>query len=276
MPFDLGDTVRLVADSTDPGGAITNATGVTLTVTLPDGTTATPAVANPPVQAGKYAVDYITVQAGRHLVRWVFTAPASAYTDSFDVREAAPPALISLADAKGHLNIPISSTGDDEELRGWIESTGRVVEYFVGPIARRTVVETHRVRCTRDLVLRQTPAIALTSVVPVLTGGTTYAVADLDLDGESGVVVRLDGGRFYGPLRVTYEVGRAVVRANISHAARIILQHLWRTQRGSARGPALAGSEDYSVTEPIPGFGYAIPNRALQLLEPDRLPPGVA
>jgi hypothetical protein len=35
------------------------------------------------------------------------------------------------------------------------------------------------------------------------------------------------------------------------------------------------GVGDFDVTEPVVGFGYAIPNRALQLLEPYRLPPGV-
>jgi hypothetical protein len=59
----------------------------------------------------------------------------------------------------------------------------------------------------------------------------------------------------------------------MSSASRIILQHLWRTRQGPAR--PTRGGDDYSVTEPIAGFGYAIPNRALQLLEPYRLPPGV-
>ena len=275
MPFDLADTVRLAADSKDPGGTLTNATGVTLTITLPDGTIVSPAVTNPPTQTGKYTLDYLTAQAGRHLVRWVFTSPASAYTDSFDVREAAPPLVLSLADAKAHLNI--TSTTQDEELRGWVESVTGVVEQFVGPVAWRTVTEDHDylpVSGAAVLALRMTPVIALSSVAAVLTGGTSYAVADLDLDGATGIVRRLDGGRLYGPLRVTYTAGRAIIPATITAAARIILQHLWRTQHPSGR-PSLGG-EDYAVTEPVPGLGYAIPNRALQLLEPHRLPPGVA
>ncbi|MGW1801539.1 hypothetical protein ACWCQN_37890 [Streptomyces sp. NPDC001984] len=273
MPFDLGDTVRLVADSTDPGGTLTNATGVALTITLPDGTTASPAVTNPPAQTGKYSVDYATVQAGRHLARWVFTGPASAYTDVFDVRETAPPLIMSLADARKHINA--TTTTNDEELRGWVESTTRAVEFFVGPVARRTVTETHDRACARVLALRQTPAIALTTVAAVLTGGTSYAVADLDLDGETGIVRRKDGGLLYGPLRVTYSVGRAIIPANVSHAGRIILQHLWKTQGGGVGRPAPGGMDDYAVTEPIVGLGFAIPNRALELLQNDRLPPGV-
>lgn len=275
MPFDLGDTVRLAAESRDAGGTLANATTVTLTITLPDGTTTSPTVTNPPAQTGKYSVDYLTVQAGRHVLRWVFGTPNSAHTDALDVREAVPPLILSLADAKAHLNI--TSTTHDEELRGWIETTTKVIERFVGAVVRRTVTEDYDYLPqfgARVLALRTTPAISLTSVVAVLTSGIDVAVADLDLDGASGIVRRLDGGRMVGPLRITYTVGLTVVPANITHAARIILQHLWRTQHPPGR-PQLGG-DDYAVTEPIPGLGYAVPNRALELLEANRLAPGVA
>lgn len=277
MSFDLGDTVRLVAESRDAGGTLTNAASAALTITLPDGTTTSLAVANPPADTGQYTVDYTTVQAGRHGVRWVFTTPNSAYTDAFDVREATPPLLLSLADAKAHLKL--KNADDDDELRDWVEAVTAVVEYFAGACVRRTVVEDHDhlpVCGARSLVLRVTPALSLTSVQAILDGGADYAVGDLDLDGRTGLVRRLDGGRLLGPLRVTYVVGRSVITANITAAAKIILQHLWRTQRAGRRGGLAGGGDDYSVTEPIPGLGYAVPNRALELLGPDRLPPGVA
>jgi hypothetical protein len=66
-----------------------------------------------------------------------------------------------------------------------------------------------------------------------------------------------------------------VVQEHITGAARIILQHLWRTQRAGRRGGVAGGGDDYAVTEPIPGIGYAVPNRALELLAPDRLAPEV-
>lgn len=276
MPFDLADTVRLAADSKDAGGTLANATTVTLTITLPDGTTTSPSVTNPPAQTGRYSVDYTTVQAGRHLARWVFVTPNNAYTDSFDVREAAPPLILSLADVKAHLNQ--TTTTHDEELRGWVESVTEGVEHLAGACVRRTIVEDHDISPTfgaEVLCLRTTPAISLTTVAAVLTGGTSYTVADLDLNGSTGIVRRKDGGRMVGPLRITYTAGRAVIPANITAAARIILAHLWQTQRGGSNRPQVGGG-DYAVTEPIPGFGYAIPNRALQLLEPHRLPPGVA
>jgi hypothetical protein len=272
VPYDLGDTVRLEADSRDAGGTLTNATTATLTITLPDGTTTSPSVTNPPSQTGQYRVDYATTQAGRHAARWVFTGPASAYTDAFDVREAVPPLIMSLADAKKHLNL--TKTDHDDEVRSWVESITAGVEHFAGVCVRRTVAERHDVNGVRTLCLRRTPVLSLTSVVAILSGGTDYAVADLELDGPTGIVQRLDGGRLCGPLRVTYTAGRTVIPAAIRDAAKVILQHLWRTQ--NPQGRTRLGGEDYAVTEPLPGFGYAIPHRAMQLLEPDRLPPGVA
>ncbi|WP_155054586.1 hypothetical protein [Streptomyces blattellae] len=272
MPFDLGATARLTAECRDPGGTLTNAITAAVTITLPDGTTTSPAVTNPPAQTGQYTVDYPTVQAGRHTVRWVFTAPAYAYVDVLDVREAAPAWIFSLADGKSHLKL--TTTSQDEEVRRWIGATTRCVEWFVGPVAVRTVTETHHVGWAEALALRQMPALALTSVAAVLDGGTSYAVADLDLDGATGIVRRKDGGLMIGPLRATYTAGRRIVTENISSAAELILQHLWRTRQGPGRPQR--GGEDFDVTEPIPGLGYAIPNRALQLLSPDQLPPGMA
>lgn len=276
MPLDLGDTARLTATCTDPGGTATNATGVTLTVTLPDGTTVTLAVTNPPAAAGQYTCDYVTSQAGRHTVRWVFTDPACAYTDILDVRPASPQQLLSLADARRQLGL--SSTSSDDELRGWIESVTEGVEALCGPVVTRSFSERHDIPPSGypALVLYRTPALELTSVEAIRTGGTGYAVDELDLDGPTGIVTRRDGGSLRGPLRVTYTAGRMDVPASIRAAAMIILQHLWRTKYGSSRGvPAVGGGDDFAVTEPSAGFGYAIPNRALQLLEPHRLPPAV-
>lgn len=271
MAFDLGAVVPLGATVRDGTGVPANAGAMTLTLTLPDGTGTLIPVA--PVSTGTYAFDYATVQPGRHLVRWVASGiNAGAYTDSFDVREAAPPALLSLADAKAHLNI--TSSGQDDELRGWMESVTAAIEFFTGPVVVREVVEDHDVLCVRALALRQPPVLALTAVAPILSGGSSYDAAGFSVDGGSGVVRLLAGGTMTGPVRVTYTAGRRVVPAAITAAAKIILQHLWRTQQGPGRPQTGVG--DFDVTEPMPGLGYAIPNRALQLLDPYRQPPGVA
>lgn len=270
MPFDLGATVRLTADCLDPGGTRTTATSTAVTVTLPDGTTATPSASetSPP---GRYRADYVTTMAGRHTVRWVWSGPAHAYTDMFDVRDAAPPAIMSLADGRRHLKK--ADSADDEEIREWIEACTRAVEQFVGPVAVRTVTEVVHFTCARSVALTLIPAISLVSVTSLRSGGPTYTIDDLRLDPDTGLVEAVDGGLLYGPLSFQVRVGRLVVGANIRSASKIILQHLWRTRQGPGRPQR--GTDDYDVTEPIPGLGFAIPNRAMQLLDPDRLPPGV-
>ncbi|MEV8043564.1 hypothetical protein AB0P02_06885 [Streptomyces griseoluteus] len=270
MPFDLGSTVRLAADCTDPAGVLATAATAAVTVTLPDGSTASPA-ASETGTVGRYQADYVTTAAGRHLVRWQFTSPAHAYTDMFDVREAAPPALLSLADARTHLKK--TDHGDDDEIREWIEACTRAVEQLVGPVVARTVTQDLAFASSRSVALALAPALALVSVDALTPGDTSYAVDSLRLDGATGIVTRVDGGLLHGPLRVTYRVGRTTVPANIRAAAKIILQHLWRTRQGPGRPQR--GLDDYDVSEPIPGLGFAIPNRAVQLLDPDSLGPEV-
>ncbi|WP_330349574.1 hypothetical protein [Streptomyces sp. NBC_00582] len=273
MPFDLGAVVPLGTTVRDSSGQLANAGSMALTIGLPDGTSTT---VDPvaPTSTGVYGYDYPTVQPGRHTVRWVATGiNAGAYPDVFDVREGTLTWIVSLADAKAQLKLA-HTTDQDDNVRRWIGATTRAVEWFVGPVAVRTVTETHSVGQVRALALRKIPVLELVSVVAVLDGGTSYDVSTLDLAGEDGVVRRKDGGLFYGPLRPTYKAGRRIVPENISAAAELILQHLARTQYGSGR-PQL-GTGDFDVTEPIPGLGFAIPNRALQLLSPDQLPPGMA
>jgi hypothetical protein len=263
MGFDLGDTVRLTGLCTDPGGTAANATTVTLTITLPDDSTATPTVTNPPAQTGQYTYDYVTSQAGRHTARWVWTNPACAYVDVFDVRPTAG-LIVPLAAAKEQVNIPAATTTWDEELRGYIAATTRAVEGTVGPVLKRTVIEIRP--GGHLLLLNATPVLALTSLTGVYSSGISYLPADLDVDLDNGIVRRKDGGWFVGPLRVVYTAGRPVIPENILLAAKIIIQHLWETQRGSG---SAATNVDQADVAYLYKAGFAIPRRALELLDPD-------
>ncbi|MFE2046635.1 phage head-tail connector protein [Streptomyces sp. NPDC059477] len=183
--------------------------------------------------------------------------------------------LLTLADAKAQLNL--KTDRDDTELQVYIDAVTPVIEEYIGPVDPREVSEQHDTGTGRRLVvLRTMPVLSLTSVEPVLTGGSSYPVDALVLDAATGSVRRRDGGWFHGLLEVTVQAGRASVTPTINLAARMLVQHLWRTQRPSRSGGLAGGGDDYSVSEPIVGFGYAVPNRVLELLAPYRLPPGVA
>lgn len=183
-------------------------------------------------------------------------------------------ALLTLIEAKRQLDI--ETTAEDLELQVYVDALTDVIERHIGPVVIREVTETVEGRgCT--MCLSSIPATSLVSVTPV-GGGSALDLNDLDLDPATGVVRHLTGSFSDVRWRVAYSAGRVAaevpVPSTIKLAAAMLLQHLWRTQYGSARGQG--GSDDFSVSEPIPGFGYAVPNRVLQLLEAYKLPPGVA
>lgn len=272
MSIDLGDVVTLEFPVLTTGQAYADADTVTLTVTLPDGTTASPTVANPPAETGRYRVGYPTVQAGRHLVRWTSTDPTSAYTDVFDVRPEDQPLIVSLQDMKLHLGKSDADLGDDEELRSFIEAATEVIEeHRAETVARRTVVEDVNLRSSVMVVqLGTSPVQSLTSVATV-DGATSWDVAGLHVS-PHGVVTPQSGPALVGLVRFTFVAGYTVVPANYTLAAKIIVGHLWETQQQPGLGPT-PFSNDNQFLSPT-GRGFAIPNRAVELL--GRRPPLVA
>lgn len=180
-------------------------------------------------------------------------------------------ALLTLAQAKAQLDI--ETTADDEELQAYIDALTAPIERYVGPVETREFTETLEGKGS-SVCLTHIPAVALVSITPTLTSGGPLDLSTVVLDPAPGIV-RHKAGTFTGVLwTVTYTAGRGSIPATINLAARMLLQHLWRTQYGSARGGG--GADDYSVTEPVPGFGYAVPNRVLELLEAFKASPGVA
>lgn len=267
MSYDLGDPVDLAFRPVTSAGAAVNLTTVVLTITLPDGTTATPAVTNPPASTGQYTVRYTPTTAGPYRVRWVGTDATNpqSYTDAFDVRDAGPPLIFSMADAKSILNV--STSTNDAKLRDLIESTTAAVEFLVGPVVRRSIAERYEARGGDTIVLRSAPVISVTSIAQIYTGGPTYDVADLDVDTDTGIVQNVNGRGFLGPLRITYVAGRTTLPAAIRDGARVILKHLWDLQNGLTGLPRLAEMSDRGTTV-ITGLGYDLPTRALELFHP--------
>lgn len=182
-------------------------------------------------------------------------------------------ALLTLEEAKAQLDI--TTTTHDTELQSYVDALTPIIERYVGPVENRTVTETLDSRGL-TLAVTQVPCVSLTSVSPILSGSVAVDTTDLDFDTTAGIIRRRDGSFFSGgPWSVVYVAGRGSVPATINVAARILLQHLWRTQYGAARGGS-GGGDDFDVNEPVVGWGYAIPNRVLQMLEGYKVPPGVA
>lgn len=268
--IDLGAVYQVAVDVLDASATLANPSSATLTVTLPDGTTVTPSVALPPTATGKLRVDYVTTMAGRHVWRMVTANPTTAYADVFDVQAAIPVGIVSLADARAQLNFGATETADDDELRFFIGAATGAVERALGrTVVRRSFTDRFDISgSATDLLLRRVPVLSLTSVVSA-DASTTWNTAGLRLDAETGLVTVVAGAAFTGSLDVIYQAGLSLIPEDYRLAGLIIVQHLWETQRGTM-GLQLGGdNETY-----IPGRGFAIPRRALELL--DTQLPGVA
>jgi hypothetical protein len=266
--IDLGSVVQIAVDVRDADGVLTDPGTASLTITLPDGTSTSPGVPLPSSTAGQIRVDYITTQPGRHIWRLVTTGPVTAYADTFDVQDAEPDGIVSLARTKRHLGIDADDTDQDEDLRAWIASATDAIEKHLGKaVTRRTVTERCRTDRYGQLLLSQLPVLSLVTVTTP-DGSQTWDTDNLDAD-DTGTVTVIAGPALSRTVDVTYQVGLAVISDGEQQAGLIIVQHLWETKRG-AMGVQLGGEgETWN-----PGRGYAIPRRAIELLDSNL--PGVA
>lgn len=178
--------------------------------------------------------------------------------------------VLTLADAKTHLNI--NSSTYDSELQGFIDATVPQIERFLGgPAEVRAVTETvQRTDYGRAIPLTYRPFVSLTSIT---IAGQPFDIASCYV--TPGRIVRRQFGlpfwpTWLEPVVVTYQAGQdSSALPAISLAAKIIVGHLWETQRGRSggRGPS-ANSEPVTPNSITPGFAFAVPNRALELLSP--------
>ena len=120
------------------------------------------------------------------------------------------------------------------------------------------------------ILVRQRPLVSVVSITSA-SGSAIDISGGLDIDTNAGTVRRKLGLPFYGPffqwlpqVNITYVAGWGTsVPAAFNSAARIILAHLWESQRGPASLPGLGGGD--LVTPP--GMGFAIPAMAAELLD---------
>lgn len=276
--YDVGDTLAFSAklydkDPTlDPTAILVNPVSAALTITLDSAALLTPVITVPPAQTGIFAYNLPTTLPGRYVGRWLFTLSGgntSAHTEQFDVLATDPGFLFSVAAAKQHLNIPASVITFDEEIRDWLAGITRVVEYYIGACVPRAVID----YAQEGSVIRlgTSPVLSVTTIIPYLTAGRTYTAAEVRVNSDGRIMLKSGLPFVMGPYEITYQVGRTPIPASAIQAGKIILGHLWETQRG-ASGLPMQGADDSSF---VPGFGYAIPNRALELLKPDDLGPAV-
>jgi hypothetical protein len=270
--------VRLSTTVRDTSGTLVNAGAISLTVKLAqaDGTLATTGTYNSPVNdgAGLYHVDVPAADLtaiGHYSYVWTSTGTGAGVSPpaDFDIHDPFEVGVLPLQDAKDTLNIPQSSTGSDAEIQSWIATIESSLERATGgPVVNRTVTErAEMLRGCSVIPVRQRPLVSVTSITAV--GGGAIGITDLDLDVNAGLIRRQLGLPFYGPyywlptVTVVYVAGWGVsVPAAFNSFARIVLAHLWTSQRAGAAAMPMGGGD---MTTP-PGFGFAVPNEAAELL----------
>jgi uncharacterized phiE125 gp8 family phage protein len=182
-------------------------------------------------------------------------------------------AVVPLDDLKAHLNLPDGVT-DEAELHEVLDAAVDVVTDLIGPLTPGPVTEVHRNVHSGTLVLRRMPVGELVSVSARY--GTAAAnpltLSDYELDPDTGIVRLHSGAWFRGTFVVEYTTGLTAMPAAVRLAILIVAAHLYETQRmpGQSRDslPAGFGGQDGIPDVNLPGRGFAIPNRAQELLQP--------
>jgi|HubBroStandDraft_6_1064221.scaffolds.fasta_scaffold00062_64 hypothetical protein len=281
--FPLGQPVRQSTTvrqlNTDDTTTLVNATGLTLVVKIAqaDGTQLTTGTyASPTLDStGNYHQDIPVTDlaaTGHYQYAWTATGTGAGVSfGDFDVFDPFETAVLPLQDAKDALNIPQSVTTNDSAIQRLVATIESCLEsYTGGPLVNRTITERSEMMSGQTVIpVRQRPLVSVTSITGA-SGGAISISAGLDLDANAGLIRRQLGLPFYGPffswlpvVTVVYVAGWGTsVPAAFGSAAAIILQHLWETQRGPALLPM--GPEELAT---VPGFGFAIPNQAAELLD---------
>jgi len=277
--YPAGQPVRLSTTVRDVTGTLVNASALTLLVKLAqaDGTWATTGTyASPTLDStGNYHQDVPAADlaaTGHYQYTWTATGTGAGVSfGDFDVFDPFETAVLPLQDAKDMLNIPQATTSSDAELQSWIATVQTSMEGMTGgPLVNRVITERAELLSHQTVIcVRQRPLVSVTSVTSA-SGGAIDISGGLDLDVNAGTIRRKLGLPFYGPffqwlpqVTVVYVAGwGTTVPAAFGSAGRIIIKNLWDTQHGPAQRPSMGGDE--MVT--LPGWGFAIPNRAAELL----------
>lgn len=255
-----------------------------LTVTAPDQTVASPAVA----VSGSTATANVTgAQVGQYLCVWSVTGVITdVIVDQFSVIAPALQ-LVSLSDVKQDLRLPSTDTTYDAQLRRWIAAANGVVTRICGPITPTT--ETYYIDGgSRTMVLPRRWVISITSLIETIAV-VNYTLTEQPLGASvnnygytweraSNVIVRRGGAGYAIPfaagmrsVQCTYVAGMQVIPEDIQLGALALVKHFYK--KGN-----VPKSSPLQVQDPASQLligNYYVPNEVLELLSPYQLTPGI-
>lgn len=263
--------VRLGTRVTDQNGADLNAVTASVVLTLPDDTSTTLDVLNPPAVVGHYLLDYVPAVPGTYTYRWVFTQPAVSYESGFYVSRPGAVGLLSLAEGKDLLKIPDTDTRHDADVAETIVRATDLAETTIGEVlVRRTVTETLQLYGWNDGVrLTYRPVahpILLQRLNPDQSVIEEVGPPAIWTD-EFSILRAARPAALWGLIRVTYVAGPDVVPESKRGGVEYLVQHLWANRGGATARPRVGGtSAGEAPTDPEDRT--AIPTRAREQLGP--------
>lgn len=176
-------------------------------------------------------------------------------------------AVLDLTAAKKHLNMDGNRDQDDDELAEMLATAVELVELVrreaILPVE---VVETQLATGAGSVMLDRTPVLEVRSVTGT-DGRGPWPVADLTVEHTLGrLTSRAELLR--GAITVDYRAGRETVPALYRQATKVILAHLWQTQRRPLGGGQRFGSTSAADSENFTVAGWSLPRSAVELLGP--------
>lgn len=277
MAYEIGTKVRVSFTVRDAAGTPTNAT-TAVSVFRDDDTPYAGLAPATNTGTGTYYFEVTPDTAGVH--RWTVVASGAVtavLNGQFYVR-AVGQRIISVEEAKRHLNKSATITTDDEELQAWIDATTYVIEREIGAVVPRQITESYD-GGVQSITLRRGPVLSVQLVQEYTSPGQLNTLTaqvpagpftdnQYMLDAPRRLLIRTMGGypsQFYwfgaNSILVTYTIGRRPITENIREGALELVAHYWRaSQFSTGRANPRDGTNDAALV------GIALPNRVAALI----------
>lgn len=248
----------------DASGNAVDPGAVTLAITLPDQTLATPTVNRSGV--GQYSATYMATQAGTHVVEWTATgAYAGTFRDTVEVELRS--GIVSLSDIKDFLGIRRSTNDEILRLMGVMASDLCESPEGTNRRWRRRIVTDEKHTAAGTFQLFNAPVLEITSLT---ANGTTLSADDYDIDTVTGLVYDVNGALSTGTRRfgisVSYIAGSVTVPAAVRNGVLEMVRHLYHSHSGGSSLPS-QDEPDYTTS-----LAYLIPNRVAVAWSAYRMP----
>ena len=196
--------------------------------------------------------------------------------------------LATLAEAKTFLNI--TNNTSDASVQSMLSAASDMIQNRIGPVGGSPTFDEWYDGGSTKIVLRHTPIQSITKITEAWAATAIYTLNASVLDGtptdtgswgysvdlSAGIITRRAAG-FAVPfapgvqnVHVQYVAGYATVPEELKLAAKLMVQHMWATQRGGAKRPGLGGDD----SGPASDFD-AFPSRVEEILS-NFYTPGIA